>query len=161
MARISPFLWFNAEAEDAARHYTSIFPNSRIVEIQRYGEAGPGAAGSVMLVSFELEGREFVALNGGPEFTFTEAISFYTTCATQAEVDELWSRLAEGGEEGQCGWLKDRYGVSWQIVPEALTEMLSDADPVRSQAVIQALMTMGKIEIQELRDAYEAAAAGV
>ena len=103
MARISPFLWFNAEAEDAARHYTSIFPNSRIVEIQRYGEAGPGPAGSVMLVSFELEGREFVALNGGPEFAFTEAISFYTTCATQAEVDELWYRLGEGGEEGQCG----------------------------------------------------------
>jgi predicted 3-demethylubiquinone-9 3-methyltransferase (glyoxalase superfamily) len=155
MARIIPFLWFNDQAEEAANHYTSVFQNARVTDIQRYGEAGPGPAGAAMLVSFELEGQEFIALNGGPQFTFNEAISFYTSCSSQAEVDTLWSGLTDGGSEGQCGWLKDRYGVSWQIVPTVLTELLADPDPDRAGRVMQAMLKMGRIDIQELRDAYD------
>lgn len=153
MHEITPCLWFDTEAEEAATFYTSVFPRSRIVEIVRYGEAGPRPAGTVMTVSFELDGQRFVALDGGPEFTFTEAVSFQVSCRTQAEVDTFWSRLSEGGEEGPCGWLKDRYGVSWQIIPTALPELLSDPDPGRSQRVMRAMLAMGKIEIDELERA--------
>lgn len=132
MQKITTFLWFDNQAEEAANHYTSIFDDSRIVDIQRYGEAGPGEAGTVMTVTFELAGQRFIALNGGPHFTFTEAISLSVDCATQEEVDELWARLGEGGEDGPCGWLKDKYGLSWQIVPRKLTELMSDPDPVKS-----------------------------
>jgi predicted 3-demethylubiquinone-9 3-methyltransferase (glyoxalase superfamily) len=155
MQKITPFLWFDTEGEEAATFYTSVFPNSRIVRVARYGEAGPRPAGTVMTVSFELDGQKFVALNGGPEFTFSEAISFQVDCETQDEVDSYWSKLSAGGEEGPCGWLKDRYGVSWQIVPRALTELLGDPDPEKSQRVMRAMLQMKKIEI----DALERAAA--
>ena len=135
--------------------YTSVFPNSKILDISRYGEAGPRPAGTVMTVSFELDGQKFLALNGGPEFTFSEAISFQVSCKTQDEVDTFWSKLSEGGEEGPCGWLKDRFGVSWQIVPRALIELLADPDAEKSQRVMQAMLEMKKIEI----DALERAAA--
>ena len=152
---ITPCLWFDTEGEDAASLYTSVFPNSRIVDVARYGSAGPRPEGTVMTVSFELDGQTFVALNGGPEFTFNEAISFQVSCETQEEVDAFWSSLSEGGEEGPCGWLKDRFGVSWQIVPTALPRLLSDPDRERSQRVMEAMLKMGKIEI----DALERAAA--
>jgi predicted 3-demethylubiquinone-9 3-methyltransferase (glyoxalase superfamily) len=155
MPRISPCLWFDTEGEEAARFYTSVFPNSRIVDVARYGSAGPRPEGTVMTVSFELDGQAFVALNGGPEFTFNEAISFQVSCETQDEVDAFWSTLSEGGEEGPCGWLKDRFGVSWQIVPTVLTELLGDPDKEKSQRVMQAMLSMKKIEI----DALERAAA--
>jgi predicted 3-demethylubiquinone-9 3-methyltransferase (glyoxalase superfamily) len=153
MPKITPWLWFDTEAEEAAQFYTSVFPNSRIVEVTRYGSAGPRPEGMVMTVSFELDGREFAALNGGPEFTFNESISFLVDCETQEEVDTYWSKLAEGGEEGPCGWLKDRYGVSWQIVPTVLTELLRDPDREKSQRVMRAMLSMGKIEIDELERA--------
>jgi predicted 3-demethylubiquinone-9 3-methyltransferase (glyoxalase superfamily) len=155
MQKITPCLWFDTEGEEAARFYTSVFPNSKIVEIARYGSAGPRAEGTVMTVSFELEGQEFVALNGGPDFTFNEAISFQVNCETQDEVDGYWSKLSEGGEEGPCGWLKDRFGVSWQIVPIVLSELLADSDREKSQRVMAAMLKMKKIEI----DALERAAA--
>lgn len=155
MQKITPWLWFDAQAEEAANYYTSIFKNSRVLDVQRHGEAGPLPAGTVMTARFELEGQEFVALNGGPQFTFTEAISFQVSCRTQDEVDELWDRLSDGGEPGPCGWLKDRYGVSWQIVPIALYELLNDPDPERSNRVMKAMLGMGKIEIRGLKDAYE------
>jgi predicted 3-demethylubiquinone-9 3-methyltransferase (glyoxalase superfamily) len=155
--KITPFLWFDNQAEEAANLYVSIFKNSRVTGMNRYGEAGPGPAGAVMTVSFELEGQEFTALNGGPEFQFTEAISFFVNCESQAEVDELWERLSAGGEQGPCGWLKDRYGVSWQIVPTALGELLSDPDPAKSQSVMQAMLQMKKIDIKALEEAYEQA----
>ncbi len=155
MHEITPCLWFDTQGEEAARFYTSVFPNSRILEVVRYGAAGPGPEGTVMTVSFELDGRRFVALNGGPEFTFSEAISFQVSCRTQEEVDAFWSRLSEGGEEGPCGWLKDRYGLSWQIIPTVLPELLSDPDPQRSQRVMRAMLAMKKLEI----DALERAAA--
>ena len=155
MHEITPCLWFDTEGEEAARFYTSVFPNSRILEVVRYGAAGPGPEGTVMTVSFELDGRKFVALNGGPQFTFSEAISFQVGCRTQEEVDAFWSKLSEGGEQGPCGWLKDRYGVSWQIVPTILAELLSDPDPRRSQRVMRAMLQMKKLEI----DALERAAA--
>jgi predicted 3-demethylubiquinone-9 3-methyltransferase (glyoxalase superfamily) len=155
MQKITPFLCFDTEGEEAATFYTSVFPNSRIVHVARYGEAGPRPAGTVMTVSFELDGQKFVALNGGPEFTFSEAISFQVDCETQAEVDSYWSQLSAGGEEGPCGWLKDRFGVSWQIVPRALSELLGDPDPEKSQRVMRAMLKMKKIEI----DALERAAA--
>ena len=158
MQKITPCLWFDTQAEEAATFYTSIFKNSRIREVARYGEAGPGPEGSVMTVSFELDGQEFVALNGGPEFTFNEAISFQVSCETQDEVDEFWSRLSEGGEEGPCGWLKDRYGVSWQIIPTRLTELLSDPDPERSQRAMGAMLGMKKIDIATLEKAALAGA---
>lgn len=155
MQKITTFLWFDNQAEEAADHYTSIFDDSRVVDIQRYGEAGPGEPGTVMTVTFELAGQRFIALNGGPHFTFTEAISLSVDCATQEEVDELWARLGEGGEEGPCGWLKDKYGLSWQIVPRKLTELMSDPDPVKSAQVTRAMLAMKKIDIQGLVDAYE------
>jgi predicted 3-demethylubiquinone-9 3-methyltransferase (glyoxalase superfamily) len=157
MPKITPWLWFDTEGEEAARFYTSVFPNSRITDVSRYGSAGPRPEGTVMTVSFELDGQEFVALNGGPEHTFTEAISFQVDCETQADVDTFWSKLSEGGEEGPCGWLKDRFGVSWQIVPSALPELLGDADRERSQRVMQAMLKMKKIDI----DALERVAAQV
>ena len=155
MQKITPWLWFDAQAEEAANYYTSIFKNSRVLDVQRHGEAGALPAGTVMTARFELEGQEFVALNGGPQFTFTEAISFQVSCRTQDEVDELWDRLSDGGEQGPCGWLKDRYGVSWQIVPIALYELLNDPDPERSNRVMKAMLGMSKIEIRGLKDAYE------
>ncbi|MBD0291393.1 MAG: VOC family protein [Thermoleophilia bacterium] len=156
MQKITPCLWFDMEGEEAARFYTSVFPNSRIVEVTRYGEAGPRPAGDVMTVAFELDGQEFVALNGGPDFTFNEAISFQVSCETQAEVDAFWSALSEGGQEGPCGWLKDKFGVSWQIVPTALPRLLSDPDRERSQRVMQAMLGMKKIEIDDLERAAAA-----
>jgi predicted 3-demethylubiquinone-9 3-methyltransferase (glyoxalase superfamily) len=156
MNKITPCLWFDTEGEEAARFYTSVFPNSRIVDVARYGSAGPRAEGTVMTVGFELDGQEFVALNGGPEFTFNEAISFQVDCKTQEEVDSFWSKLSEGGEEGPCGWLKDRYGVSWQVVPTVLPELLGDADREKSQRVMRAMLRMKKIEIGELERAAAA-----
>ena len=158
MSKITPCLWFDTQGEEAAAFYTSIFPHSRILDVAHYGEAGPRPAGSVMTVSFELDGQPFIALNGGPEFTFTEAISFQIDCRSQEEVDHYWSRLGDAGEEGPCGWLKDRYGVSWQIVPTRLTELLSDPDPERSQRVMRAMLKMKKIEIASLEQAAGAPA---
>jgi predicted 3-demethylubiquinone-9 3-methyltransferase (glyoxalase superfamily) len=154
MASISPCLWFDDQAEEAARFYTSVFPNSRIVEVRQNGEGGPWPAGSVLLVVFQLEGREFIALNGGPQFTFNESISFYTDCSSQAEVDKLWSALTKGGSESQCGWLRDRFGVSWQIVPRRLVELMADPDPEKAGRVVQAMLAMKKIDIDELEKAY-------
>jgi predicted 3-demethylubiquinone-9 3-methyltransferase (glyoxalase superfamily) len=154
MQKITPFLWFDGKAEEAANLYTSIFKNSKILNISRYGEEGPGPAGTVMTVTFQLDGQEFTALNGGPMFKFTEAISFFVNCETQEEVDELWEKLSEGGEEEQCGWLKDKYGVSWQIVPTALMEMLQDKDAERAQRVMKAMLQMKKIDIETLKQAY-------
>jgi predicted 3-demethylubiquinone-9 3-methyltransferase (glyoxalase superfamily) len=153
MQKITPCLWFDTEGEDAARFYTSVVANSKIGTIARYGSAGPRPEGTVMTVSFELDGREFLALNGGPEYTFSEAISFQVSCETQEEVDAYWSKLSEGGEEGPCGWLKDRFGVSWQIVPTALPRLLGGPDAERSRRVMQAMLGMKKIEIAELERA--------
>jgi predicted 3-demethylubiquinone-9 3-methyltransferase (glyoxalase superfamily) len=153
MQKITPCLWFDTQAEEAATFYTSIFENSRILDVGHYGEAGPRPAGMVMTVNFELDGQEFVALNGGPEFTFDEAISFQVSCQTQEEVDEFWSRLSEGGEEGPCGWLKDRFGLSWQIVPTRLMELISDPDPQKSQRAMQAMLGMKKIDIAAVEKA--------
>jgi predicted 3-demethylubiquinone-9 3-methyltransferase (glyoxalase superfamily) len=156
MPAFTPCLWFDTEGEEAARLYTSVFPNSRVVGVERYGEAGPRTEGTVMTVNFELDGKPFLALNGGPQYTFSEAISFQIDCADQDEVDRYWTALTEGGEEGPCGWLKDRFGVSWQVVPRRLTELLSDPDPAAARRVMQAMLGMRKIEIAEL----ERAAAG-
>jgi predicted 3-demethylubiquinone-9 3-methyltransferase (glyoxalase superfamily) len=153
MQKITPFLWFDTEAEEAAKFYTSVFPNSRIVEVTRYGSAGPRPEGMVMTVNFELDGRSFVALNGGPEFTFTEAVSFQVDCESQDEVDSYWRTLSDGGEEGPCGWLKDKFGLSWQIVPRVLPELLSQPDREKSQRVMRAMLNMKKIEIAELKQA--------
>ena len=155
MPKLTPCLWFDTDGEDAAKLYTSVFPNSRIVSTSYYGSAGPRPEGSVMTVEFELDGQRFVALNGGPNYTFSEAISFQVECGTQEEVDEYWSKLSEGGEEGPCGWLKDRFGLSWQIVPNALPRLLGDPDPEKAQRVMAAMLKMKKIQIDEL----EAAAA--
>jgi predicted 3-demethylubiquinone-9 3-methyltransferase (glyoxalase superfamily) len=157
MPKPTPCLWFDTEGEEAARFYVSVFPNSRIVEVARYGEAGPREEGTVMVVSFELDGRPFTALNGGPQFRFTEAVSFTIECDDQAEVDRYWETLSEGGEEGPCGWLKDRFGLSWQIVPARLTELLRDPDTARAQRVMAAMLGMGKIEIADLEAAAAAA----
>jgi predicted 3-demethylubiquinone-9 3-methyltransferase (glyoxalase superfamily) len=157
MPKPTPFLWFDTEAEQAAEHYVSIFPNSRVLTVSRYGSAGPGEAGSVMTVEFELDGQRFVALNGGPNYRFTEAVSFVVDCNDQAEVDAYWSKLSDGGEEGPCGWLKDRYGLSWQIVPNRLMELLGDPDPERAQRAMEAMLQMRKIEIDELEAAAAAA----
>ena len=154
--KIMPCLWFDSEGEDAASLYTSVFEDSRITNITRYGEAGPRPEGTVMTVDFELAGQKFVALNGGPDFKFTEAVSFQVSCETQDEVDRFWHLLSEGGEEGPCGWLKDRFGLSWQIVPTALGELLSDPDAGRSQRAMQAMLQMGKIDIETLRQAADA-----
>jgi predicted 3-demethylubiquinone-9 3-methyltransferase (glyoxalase superfamily) len=155
MTKLTPCLWFDTEGEEAATFYTSVFPNSRIVDIARYGSAGPRPEGTVMTVSFELGGQPFLALNGGPEFTFSEAISFQVDCRSQEEVDSFWNQLSAGGEEGPCGWLKDKFGVSWQIVPTRLPELLGDPDRAKSQRVMQAMLQMKKIDI----DALERAAA--
>jgi predicted 3-demethylubiquinone-9 3-methyltransferase (glyoxalase superfamily) len=153
MGKLTPCLWFDTQAEEAANFYTSVFPSSRIVGVSRFGKAGPRPEGMVMTVDFELDGQPFVALNGGPEFTFNEAISFQVSCETQDEVDEFWSRLSEGGEEGPCGWLKDRYGVSWQIIPTRLMELVSDPDPERSQRAMTAMLGMKKIDVATLEQA--------
>jgi predicted 3-demethylubiquinone-9 3-methyltransferase (glyoxalase superfamily) len=155
MQKITPFLTFNDQAEEAVNFYVSIFGNSKIVSISRYGEGGPGPKGSVMSATFLLEGQEFMALNGGPHFTFAEGFSLFVNCETQEEVDELWEKLSEGGEKGPCGWLKDKYGVSWQIIPTVLGQMLQDKDPRKSQNVMQAMLQMTKIDIETLRRAYE------
>ena len=157
MNGVTPCLWFDTEGEEAANLYTSVFPNSKIVDISRYGSAGPRPEGTVMTVEFELDGSRFTALNGGPDFTFNEAISFQVSCESQDEVDHYWSKLSEGGQEGPCGWLKDRFGVSWQIVPTRLVELLGDPDKEKAQRVMQAMLSMGKIEIDELERAAAAA----
>ena len=157
MRGITPCLWFDTEGEEAARFYTSVFPRSRITDVARYGSAGPRPEGMVMTVSFELDGLKFVALNGGPEFTFSEAVSFQVFCETQDEVDSYWSTLSEGGQEGPCGWLKDKFGLSWQIVPTRLTELLEDPDREKSQRVMAAMMEMRKIDVDALERAAAAA----
>jgi predicted 3-demethylubiquinone-9 3-methyltransferase (glyoxalase superfamily) len=157
MSNLTPCLWFDTQGEEAAEFYTSVFPNSKINHIARYGSAGPRPEGSVMTVDFELDGQEFVALNGGPQFTFNEAISYQVSCKDQDEVDYYWSKLAEGGEEGPCGWLKDRFGLSWQIIPEALPRLLEDPDQEKSQRVMAAMLEMGKIEVEGLERAAAAA----
>ena len=156
MQKITPCLWFDTEGEAAARFYTSVFPNSRIVDVAYYGAAGPRPEGTVMTVTFELDGQRFLALNGGPEFKFNEAISFQVDCATQEEVDRFWSRLSEGGEEGPCGWLKDKFGVSWQIIPTVLSRLVADPDREKSQRVMRAMLAMKKLQIDELERAAQA-----
>ena len=156
MQKITPWLWFDTQAEEAATFYTSVFESSRVLEVTRYGKAGPRPEGMVMTVSFELHGQELVALNGGPEFIFNEAISFQVTCDSQDEVDELWAKLSEGGEEGPCGWLKDRYGLSWQIIPSRLPELLGDPDPEKSERAMRAMLEMKKIDIAALENAAAA-----
>ncbi len=157
--QIIPNLWFDTEAEEAADFYTSVFPNSRIVNVARYTEAGPRAAGTVMTVEFELDGQRFVGINGGPQFTFDEAVSFQITCADQDEVDFYWERLSEGGSESQCGWLKDRYGLSWQVVPTGMEEVFSDPDPERARRAMEAMLKMRKLDIAALRAAADGAPA--
>jgi predicted 3-demethylubiquinone-9 3-methyltransferase (glyoxalase superfamily) len=160
MQKITPFLWFDNQAGEAVKFYTSVFKKSRILKVARFSEAGAKASGrpkgSVMTIKFQLEGQEFVALNGGPYFKFTEAISFVVNCETQKEVDKFWKKLSRGGGEGQCGWLKDKYGVSWQIVPTALIKMLNDKDDTKSQRVMQAMLQMKKLDIKKLKQAYQA-----
>jgi predicted 3-demethylubiquinone-9 3-methyltransferase (glyoxalase superfamily) len=155
MPKITPCLWFDTEGEEAARFYTSVFPNSKIVDVTHYGSAGPRTEGTVMTVEFELDGQKFTALNGGPEFTFSEAVSFEVSCETQEDVDFYWDKLAEGGEEGPCGWLKDRFGLSWQIVPSALPKLLADPDTEKAQRVMAAMLEMKKIDIEALERAAE------
>jgi predicted 3-demethylubiquinone-9 3-methyltransferase (glyoxalase superfamily) len=151
MLRITPFLWFDTEAEEAMNHYMSIFKNSKVLSVSR-------ANGKIMSVSFELEGQKIMALNAGPLFKFTEAISLFVSCETQEEVDELWAKLSEGGEPGRCGWLKDKFGLSWQVVPTALPKLMNDPDPARSKAVVQAMLAMNKIVIDDLKNAYNSVA---
>ena len=155
MQKINPFLWFDGKAEEAMNFYVSIFKNSRVVSVSRYGDTGPGPKGTVMVAAFELEGQKFMALNGGPGFPFSEAISFLVNCETQQEVDYLWEKLCEGGAPSRCGWLKDKFGVSWQIVPTILLELLGDKDPEISKRVMQAMMQMDKLDIDGLRRAAE------
>ncbi len=155
MQKIHPFLWFDNQAEEAVKFYVSIFKNSKVGQISRYGETGPGPKGSVMVVTFQLNGQEFMALNGGPQYKFTEAISLFVNCESQEEVDDLWEKLSAGGQEIQCGWLKDKYGLCWQIVPTVLLQMLSDKDPQKSQRVMKAMMQMIKIDIKGLQKAYD------
>jgi predicted 3-demethylubiquinone-9 3-methyltransferase (glyoxalase superfamily) len=153
--KITPNLWFDTEAEEAANFYTSIFKDSEVVNVMHYGEAGPRPAGMVMTVTFRLQGQEFTGLNGGPEFKFNEAISFLVNCESQDEVDEYWERLSEGGEEGPCGWLKDKFGVSWQIVPTVLDVLLQDKDPEKANRVMKAMLQMKKLDIAGLQEAYD------
>ena len=155
MQRITPFLWFDGKAEEAMNFYISIFKNSKVGRVTRYGEGGPEPKGTVMSATFQLEGQEFMALNGGPQFRFTPAISFFVNCETQQEVDELWEKLSEGGQKERCGWLKDKYGLSWQIIPSALGRMLGDKDPEKSKRVMEAMLQMDKIDIKGLQKAYE------
>jgi predicted 3-demethylubiquinone-9 3-methyltransferase (glyoxalase superfamily) len=153
--KITPFLWFDGKAEEAMNFYVSIFKNSKVGRVSRYGEAGPGPKGSVMSATFQLDGQEFFALNGGPQYSFTPAISFFVNCATQEEVDGLWEKLSEGGMKHRCGWLQDKYGLSWQIIPSVLGEMLQDKNPVKAQNVMKAMLQMGKIDIKTLKQAYD------
>ncbi|MEU8569888.1 VOC family protein [Streptomyces pathocidini] len=153
MQKITTFLWFDDQAEEAVEHYTSVFDDSRVLEVLRWGEEGPGEPGKVLTIRFELAGQQFIALNGGPHFHFTEAVSLYVDCRSQEEVDELWAKLLEGGEESKCGWLKDKYGLSWQIVPRRLTDLLSDPDPARADRVMKAMMGMVKIDLQTIEKA--------
>lgn len=155
MQKITPFLWFDGRAEEAVNFYTAIFPNSKIVSMMRYGEAGPGPKGSVMSATFELQGQEFIALNGGPIFTFSPAISFFVHCETQEEVDKFWEKLAEGGEKQRCGWLRDKFGVSWQVVPTVLGQLLQDKDAEKSKRVMNAMLQMEKLDIAGLKRAHE------
>jgi predicted 3-demethylubiquinone-9 3-methyltransferase (glyoxalase superfamily) len=155
MQKITPFLWFDNNAEEAANFYVSIFRNSKISNVARYGDAGPGAKGKVMTVDFEIEGQEFLALNGGPRFKFSEAISFVVNCETQEEVDYYWTRLGEGGEESRCGWVKDKFGLWWQVVPTVLGKLMADKDPAKAQQVMHAMLQMGKINIEPLQRAYD------
>jgi predicted 3-demethylubiquinone-9 3-methyltransferase (glyoxalase superfamily) len=155
MPKITPFLWFDDNAEEAINFYTSIFKNSKIGRVTRYGDAGPGPKGTVMSATFQLEGQEFMALNGGPHFKFTPAISLFVDCKTQEEVDDLWERLSAGGKTERCGWLTDRFGLSWQIIPAILGQLLQDKDPQKSKRVLQAMLQMNKIDIAGLKQAYE------
>jgi predicted 3-demethylubiquinone-9 3-methyltransferase (glyoxalase superfamily) len=155
MPKITPFLWFNDKAEEAMNFYVSIFKNSKVGTVTRYGDSGPGPKGSVMSATFQLEGQEFFALNGGPQFTFTPAISFFVNCETQQEVDELWEKLSAGGRKDRCGWLQDKYALSWQIIPTALSTMLRDKDPAKANRVMQAMLQMDKIDIARLKQAYD------
>jgi predicted 3-demethylubiquinone-9 3-methyltransferase (glyoxalase superfamily) len=157
MQKIVPFLWFNDEAEEAVNYYVSIFKDSKVKTLRRYGEAGPGTQGAVMALDFQLEGQDFIALNGGPLFSFTPAISLFVKCAGQEEVDALWEKLSAGGQKLPCAWLKDKYGVSWQIVPNVLGEMLQDKDPKKAKRVMEAMLTMTKIDIKALEEAYDKA----
>ena len=154
MQKITTFLWFDGKAEEAMRFYVSIFKNSKVGAITRYGDAGPGPKGTVMVVTFQLDGQEFIALNGGPQFTFSPAISLVVNCETQEEVDAFWDKLSEGGEKQQCGWLKDKYGLSWQIVPTVLGEMMQDKDAEKSQRVMKAMLQMNKMDVARLKQAY-------
>src|SRR5256884_5177989 len=158
MQKITTFLWFDNKAEEAANFYVSLFKNSKLKEIRRYGDAGPGPKGSVMTITFQIEGQDFIALNGGPHFSFTPAISLFVNCETQEEVDQLWEKLAEGGRKDRCGWLQDKYGLSWQIIPRALQQLMSDPDPKKSASVMQAMLQMDKIDIEALKRAHEKAA---
>jgi predicted 3-demethylubiquinone-9 3-methyltransferase (glyoxalase superfamily) len=155
MQKITPFLWFDGKADEAAKFYVSIFKNSKIGTVSHYGEAGPMPKGTVMAVTFQLDGQQFTALNGGPQFTFTPAISFLVNCETQEEVDELWEKLSEGGRKDHCGWLQDKYGVSWQIIPTALGKLMSDPDRDKANRVMKAMLQMDKIDIKTLKQAYE------
>jgi predicted 3-demethylubiquinone-9 3-methyltransferase (glyoxalase superfamily) len=159
MQKIVPYLWFDDKAEEAANLYVSVFKNSKISNVHRYGKAGPGPEGSVMMVNFQLEGQEFMALNGGPHFKFTPAISLFVNCDSQEEVDVLWEKLSAGGRKDRCGWLQDKYGLSWQIIPTALARLMSDPDPEKSSRVMQAMLQMDKIDIRKLKEAYENPAA--
>ena len=155
MQKITPFLWFDNNPEEAVNFYTSLFRNSKILGVTRYPEGSPGPVGTVMTVAFQLDGQEFIALNGGPHFKFTEAISFSVDCETQEEVDKYWEKLSEGGEKSRCGWLKDKYGLSWQVNPGILGEMLQDKDPAKAKRVMDAMLQMDKIDIPTLKQAYE------
>jgi predicted 3-demethylubiquinone-9 3-methyltransferase (glyoxalase superfamily) len=155
MQKINPFLWFDGKAEEAANFYVSVFKESKLVNVARYGDAGPGPKGTAMSATFDLAGQRFIALNGGPQFKFSEAISFLINCETQQEVDELWEKLSAGGEKSRCGWLKDKYGLSWQVIPKVLGEMLQDKDPKKSQRVMQAMLQMTKIDIARLKQACD------
>lgn len=155
MQKITPFLWFDTQAEEAANFYTSIFKNSKIKEVRRYGDAGPRPKGTVLTVTFEIEGQEFVGLNGGPHYQFTPAISLFVNCKDQAEVDDLWTKLADGGKPNQCGWITDKFGVTWQIIPAILGKLLGDPDPKKASRVMQAMLQMGKIDVQRLEQAYQ------
>jgi predicted 3-demethylubiquinone-9 3-methyltransferase (glyoxalase superfamily) len=155
--KITPFLWFDGKAEEAAKFYVSLFKNSKIVKLTRYGEAGPGQKGAVMSAIFRIEGQEFYALNGGPAFVFSPAISFFVDCETQKEVDELWEKLSAGGKKNRCGWLDDRFGVTWQIVPSVLGRYLQDKDPAKANRVMKAMMQMDKLDIRRLKQAYAGA----
>jgi predicted 3-demethylubiquinone-9 3-methyltransferase (glyoxalase superfamily) len=154
MQKITPFLWFDDKAEEAMNFYVSVFKNSKVGNVTRYGEGGPGPKGTVMSATFQLDGQEFFALNGGPLFQFTEAVSFFVNCETQEEVDELWEKLSAGGKKSQCGWLKDKYGLSWQIIPSVLGRLLGDKDGEKAKRVMQAMLQMGKIDINRLQQAY-------